>query len=183
MHIAKQFFAELEGIGAHNLRAYECRAEASCFWEGLRFLGLHCSFLSGAKMADDGGGTAQQTTAVGRPFSWFYAIDRSLKNNDQKDIPLDDRDWAEARDVYIVKRHGRAGICRLSRICERLDLAWHRCYFQIASAAVPRTMKARPMALRRESLSLNARRANSTDTTIDSLSICTTTLTWPVAMA
>jgi len=43
-------------------------------------------------MADDGGGTAQQTTAVGRPFSWFYAIDRSLKNNDQKDIPLDDRD-------------------------------------------------------------------------------------------
>lgn len=60
-------------------------------------------------MADDGGGTAQQTTAVGRPFSWFYAIDRSLKNNDQKDIPLDDRDWTKARDVSIVKRHGRAG--------------------------------------------------------------------------
>ena len=61
------------------------------------------------KLADDGGGTAQQTTAVGRPFSWFYAIDRSLKNNDQKDIPLDDRDWAKARDVFIVRRHGRAG--------------------------------------------------------------------------
>lgn len=60
-------------------------------------------------MADDGGGTAQQTTAVGRPFSWFYAIDRSLKNNDQKDIPLDDRDWAKARDASIVKRHGRTG--------------------------------------------------------------------------
>ena len=60
-------------------------------------------------MADDGGGTAQQTTAVARPFSWFYAIDRSLKNNDQKDIPLDDRDWAKARDVFIVRRHGRAG--------------------------------------------------------------------------
>ena len=44
-----------------------------------------------------------------RPFSWFYAIDRSLKNNDQKDIPLDDRDWAKARDVFIVRRHGRAG--------------------------------------------------------------------------
>lgn len=42
-------------------------------------------------------------------FSWFYAIDRSLKNNDQKDIPLDDGNWAEARDVSIVKRHGRVG--------------------------------------------------------------------------
>ena len=52
---------------------------------------------------------AQQTTAVGRPFSWFYAIDRSLKNNDQKDIPLDDRNWAKARDASIVRRHGRAG--------------------------------------------------------------------------
>ena len=60
-------------------------------------------------MADDGGGTAQQTTAVGRPFSWFYAIDRSLKNNDQKDIPLDDRNWAKARDASIVKPHGHAG--------------------------------------------------------------------------
>lgn len=60
-------------------------------------------------MADDGGGTAQQTTAVGRPFSWFYAIDRSLKNNDQKDIPLDDRNWAKARDASIVKRCVRAG--------------------------------------------------------------------------
>ena len=52
---------------------------------------------------------AQQTTAVGRPFSWFYAIDRSLKNNDQKDIPLDDRDWAKARDVSIVGRYALAG--------------------------------------------------------------------------
>lgn len=60
-------------------------------------------------MADDGDGTAQQTTAVGRPFSWFYAIDRSLKNNDQKDIPLDGGNWAEARDTSIVKRHGRVG--------------------------------------------------------------------------
>ena len=60
-------------------------------------------------MADDGDGTAQQATAVGRPFSWFYAIDRSLKNNDQKDIPLDDRDWAKARDASIVKRCVRAG--------------------------------------------------------------------------
>lgn len=39
------------------------------------------------------------------------------------------------------------------------------------------------MALRRETFSLNAKRANSTDTTIDSLSIYTTTLTWPAAMA
>ena len=60
-------------------------------------------------MADDGGGTAQQTTAVGRPFSWFYAIDRSLKNNDQKDIPLDDRNWAKARDALIIERRARAG--------------------------------------------------------------------------
>ena len=60
-------------------------------------------------MADDGGGTAQQTTVVGQPFSWFNAIARSLKNNDQKDIPLDDRNWAEARDVSIVERSARAG--------------------------------------------------------------------------
>ena len=60
-------------------------------------------------MADDGGGTAQQTTAVGRPFSDLYAINRSLKNNDQKDIPLDDRNWAKARDASIVKPHGHAG--------------------------------------------------------------------------
>ena len=60
-------------------------------------------------MADDGGGTAQQTTAVGRPFPWFYAIDRSLKNNDQKDIPLDDRDWAKARYALIIGRCTRAG--------------------------------------------------------------------------
>ena len=60
-------------------------------------------------MADDGGGTAQQTAAVAWPFSWFYAIDRSLKNNDQKDIPLDDRDWAKARDASIVRRCTRAG--------------------------------------------------------------------------
>lgn len=60
-------------------------------------------------MADDGGGTAQQTAAVERPFSWFYAINRSLKNNDQKGIPLDDRDWAKARDVSIVERSARAG--------------------------------------------------------------------------
>ena len=42
-------------------------------------------------------------------FSWFYAIDRSLKNNDQKDIPLDDRNWAEARDALIIERCARAG--------------------------------------------------------------------------
>ena len=42
-------------------------------------------------------------------FHGFYAIDRSLKNNDQKDIPLDDRGWAKARDVFIVRRHGRVG--------------------------------------------------------------------------
>ena len=39
----------------------------------------------------------------------MYAIDRSLKNNDQKDIPLDDRDWAKARDASIVRRCTRAG--------------------------------------------------------------------------
>ena len=44
-----------------------------------------------------------------RPSLKRYAINRSLKNNDQKDIPSDDRDWAEARDVSIVERHGRVG--------------------------------------------------------------------------
>ena len=39
----------------------------------------------------------------------LYAIDRSLKNNDQKDIPLDDRNWAEARNAFIVERRARAG--------------------------------------------------------------------------
>lgn len=44
-----------------------------------------------------------------RPFQKCSAINRSLKNNDQKDIPLDGRDWAKARDAFIVRRHGRAG--------------------------------------------------------------------------
>ena len=46
----------------------------------------------------------------------LYAIGRSLKNNDQKDIPLDDRDWSKARDSFIVRRCVRAGACHMSRI-------------------------------------------------------------------
>ena len=62
-------------------------------------------------------------------FSWFYAIDRSLKNNDQKDIPLDDRNWAEARDALIIERCARAGDMpfvtdlRMGD-CDRLWPAW-----------------------------------------------------------
>ena len=50
-------------------------------------------------------------TNHGRKTAVFnlYAIDRSLKNNDQKDIPLDDRNWAEARDALIIERCARAG--------------------------------------------------------------------------
>lgn len=32
--IAKQLFAELEGIGAHEFKVHECRVEAAGFWEG-----------------------------------------------------------------------------------------------------------------------------------------------------
>lgn len=49
-------------------------------------------------------------------MSNLYAIDHSLKNNDQKDIPLDDRDWSKARDSSIVRRCVRAGACHMSRI-------------------------------------------------------------------
>ena len=111
--IAKQLFTELEGVGPHDLRAHERRVEAVGFWEGMRFQRLHCSFLSGAMLADDGAGTAQQITAARWPFSYWYAINRSLKNNDQKDIPLDDRNWAETRDAFIVERCARAGVCHL----------------------------------------------------------------------
>lgn len=62
-------------------------------------------------------------------------------------------------------------------------LAFPAPYFHIASAAVPKTMRARPMPLRRESFSLKVRRANNTETRIESLSIYTTTLTCPAAMA
>ena len=88
-------------------------------------------------MADDGGGTAQQTTAVGRPFSWFYAIDRSLKNNDQKDIPLDDRDWAKARDVSIVRRHGRAGDMSFVMYWRTVDYGHGRAETRVPCALLP----------------------------------------------
>ena len=56
-------------------------------------------------------------------------------------------------------------------------------YFQMVSAAVPITMRTSPTMPRRESLSLKARRAKRTESTIESLSTWTTTLTWPAAMA
>lgn len=34
MHIAKQLFAEFEGIGAHEFKAHECCVEAAGLWEG-----------------------------------------------------------------------------------------------------------------------------------------------------
>ena len=72
-----------------------------------------------------------------RPFSWFYAIDRSLKNNDQKDIPLDDRDWAKARDVFIVRRHGRAGNMPFVMYWQAVDCDQGRAEARVHCALLP----------------------------------------------
>ena len=45
-------------------------------------------------------------------------------------------------------------------------LAFPAPYFHIASAAVPKTMRARPMRLRRERISVKVRRGNNNETRI-----------------
>ncbi len=56
-------------------------------------------------------------------------------------------------------------------------------YASSVMATVPATMSAKPSAARRVSVSLSTSHAKATETRMDSLSICTTTLTTPVWIA
>ena len=58
-----------------------------------------------------------------------------------------------------------------------------RPYGNAVIAAVPQTMSASPTPARHDNRSCKNSQANAIDTTIESLSICTTMLTWPACIA
>lgn len=65
----------------------------------------------------------------------------------------------------------------------RRTFASSRPYGNAVINAVPQTMSASPNPARHDSRSCKNSQANAIDATIESLSICTTMLTWPVCIA
>lgn len=77
---------------------------------------------------------------------------------------------ADARLRHVPRRNRRA-------------FAFFHLYENAVISAVPQTMSASPNPACHDSRSCKKSQANAIDTTIESLSICTTMLTWPVCIA